>query len=206
MNNIFGYKIEESTYPQMKIIETPKFIFRPMTISDILDVYEYLSQEKVVKHLSFKVHKNINYTKRFIQSYFIKNYKKGRVGNYAIYHKTHKKVIGNIGLNNVNPKSKMGEIGICINPKYWGNNLATELTIITLITAFEILDLDKIISKTYQNNKYTPKSLNNLNFRYVKSFKDKKHSELCNIYELTKSEYMNMKADYLPSLINKFND
>ena len=205
MNNIFGYKIEESIYPQMKIIETPKFIFRPMTIIDVPDVYEYLSQEKVVRHLSFKAHKNINYTKRFIKSYFVDNYKKGRVGNYAIYYKRDKKVIGNIGLNNVNSKSKMGEIGICINPKYWGNNLATELTIITLITAFDIMDLDKVVSKTYQNNKYTPKSLNNLKFKYVRSFKHSNYNETCHIYELTKQEYLNMKIDYLPSLINGFN-
>ena len=32
MDYLFGYKISDSKYPQMKIIETPKFILRPATL------------------------------------------------------------------------------------------------------------------------------------------------------------------------------
>ena len=67
MNNILGFKISDSQYPQMKIIETPRFIFRPATINDVKDIYEYLSQKKVVKYLPFNAHKNINTTKKFIR-------------------------------------------------------------------------------------------------------------------------------------------
>ena len=63
MDTIFGYKISNSEYPQMKVIETPKFILRPAAPNDAYDLYEYLSQEKVVKYLPFKPHKNINTTK-----------------------------------------------------------------------------------------------------------------------------------------------
>lgn len=205
MNNVFGYKIYDSIYSQMKVIETPNYIFRPIDASDAFDIYEYLSQDKVVRYLPFKVHKNINDTKEFIQSYFIDNYKKGKVGNYAIYCKFDKKVIGNIGLNNVRVGAKQGEIGICINPKYWGRDLATEFTIITLITGFDILKLDKLISKTYNKNKYTPKSLNKLNFKYVRSFYNINYKEFCNVYELTRERYLTMKVDYLPRLIDEFN-
>lgn len=101
MKNIFGYEVCDSQYPQMKIIETPSFILRPATLQDVSDIYEYLSQEKVVKYLPFKAHKTINDTKKFVQSFFINNYKQGKVGNYVIYHKVDKKVIGNIGINNI---------------------------------------------------------------------------------------------------------
>ena len=164
MDNIFGYKISDSEYSQMKIIETPKFILRTVIFNDAKDLFEYLSQEKVVRYLPFKAHKNIYQTKNFINSFFIDNYKKGKVGNYAIYYKADKKVIGNVGLNNVSTRASEAEIGICINPKYWGHNFATELTIISLITGFEILKLNKLIALTYTKNKYTPKSLESLLF------------------------------------------
>ena len=131
----------------MKIIETPSLYL------DLLHLrvpdFEYFSQEKVLRYLSFSTHKNILQTKIFIKSFFINNYKKGNIGNYAIYYKHDNKVIGNIGLNNIDPNSKSSEIGICINPKYWGHNFATELTMITLIR-FELLNLDKLIALTYK--------------------------------------------------------
>ena len=149
MDYLFGYKISDSKYPLMKIIETPKFILRPATLKDAPDFFEYFSQEKVLRYLPFSTHKNILQTKIFIKSFFINNYKKGNIGNYAIYYKHDNKVIGNIDLNNIDPNSKNSEIGICINPKYWGHNFATELTVITLITGFELLNLDKLIALTY---------------------------------------------------------
>ena len=50
MKYLFGYKIYDSQYPQMKIIETPKFILRPATLRDVNDFYEYFKQAKVVKY------------------------------------------------------------------------------------------------------------------------------------------------------------
>ncbi|MEG0856756.1 MAG: GNAT family N-acetyltransferase [Terrisporobacter sp.] len=204
MDSIFGYKILDSKYTQMKIIETPKFILRPATLSDASDFYEYFSQEKVVRYLPFEVHKNINDTKRFIKIFFINNYQKGKIGNYAIYHKYDKKVIGNIGVNNVSTKSKEGEIGICLNPKYWGNDFATELTVITLITGFELMNMEKLIALTYSANKYTPKSLESLGFQYIKTYKPKSSLQVSHRFELTRDEYLNMKKDYLPNLIKGF--
>ena len=204
MDNIFGYKISDSKYPQMKIIETPKFILRPVLLSDAEDLFEYLSQEKVVRYLPFSAHKNIYQTKSFIKSFFIDNYKQGKVGNYAIYYKPDNKVIGNIGLNNVSTNSSEAEIGICINPKYWGHDFATELTVTSLITGFEFLQLNKLIAITYTKNKYTPKSLETLGFEYIKTYRPTLNSDICHRFELTKSEYIKLKKSHLPSLLKEF--
>ena len=205
MDTIFGYKISNSEYPQMKVIETPKFMLRPATPNDAYDLYEYLSQEKVVKYLPFKPHKNINTTKKFINSFFINNYRMGKIGHCVIYYKPDKRVIGNIGINNISTWSREGEIGICINPKYWGNNFATELTITTLITGFELMNLDKLIAITYSENKYTPKSLETLGFKYIKTCKSRNNLQVSHIFELTRNDYLKMKRYYLPNLINTFN-
>ncbi|MCC3866759.1 GNAT family N-acetyltransferase [Terrisporobacter mayombei] len=202
MNDIFGYKISDSIYSQMKIIETPRFIFRPFEISDAEDVYEYLSKEIVVKYLPFNAHRDINSSKRFIQSYFINNYKKGKIGNHAIYYKKDYKVIGNVGFNNVNPKSKEGELGICINPKYWGNDFSTELALVTIISSFEFSKVDKLVVLIYEENKYSTSCVEKLNFTYIKTYKPKQNLLFCLRYELNRDEYLNMKKTFLPNFIN----
>lgn len=202
MNDIFGYKISNSIYPQMKVIETPRFIFRPFKISDAQDVYEYLSKEIVVKYLPFKPHKDIESSKKFIQSYFINNYKKGKIGNYAVYYKKDNKVIGNVGFNNVNPKSKEGELGICINPKYWGNDFSTEFVLVTIISSFEFSEVNKLVTLIYEDNKYSTKCAEKLNFKYIKTYKPKKNLPTCLRYELNREEYMNMKKTFLPDFID----
>ena len=90
--------MKESIYPQMKIIETDKYILRPICQEDAPSMFEYYSQEKVVKYLPIKVHKSISETKRFIRKNFIDSYKKGNVNHWAIIDKHNKKLIGNIGL------------------------------------------------------------------------------------------------------------
>lgn len=202
MHDIFGYKILDSIYSQMKIIETPRFIFRPFEISDAEDVYEYLCQEIVVKYLPFNAHKDIDSSKQFIQSYFINNYKKGKIGNYAVYYKKDHKVIGNVGFNNVNPKSKEGELGICINPKYWGNKFSIELALVAIISSFEFSKVDKLVVIIYEENKYSTSCVKKLNFTYTKTYKPKQNLPLCLRYELNRDEYLNMKKTFLPNFIN----
>ena len=80
----------------MKIIESNKYILRPITLEDATSMFEYYSQEKVVKYLPIKVHKSISETKRFIRKNFIDSYKKGNVNHWAIIDKHNKKLIGNI--------------------------------------------------------------------------------------------------------------
>lgn len=201
MDRIFDYKVSDSIYPQMKIIETPRFIFRPFDISDAYDVNEYLSQEIVVKFLPFKAHRSINDTKKFIQTYFINNYKRGKISNYAVYHKEDKRIVGNVGFNNVNPNAKEGELGICINPKYWGHNFATEWALIAVISSFEFSKVDNLIVLTYTDNKYTAKCIHDLKFIYIKTYKPKSNLPVCRRYELNRDEYLKMKKKYIPTLI-----
>ena len=204
MKYLFGYKIYDSQYPQMKIIETPKFILRPATLKDVNDFYEHFRQEKVVKYLPFKAHKNITQTKTFVRNFFINNYKSGKIGNYAVYYKPDKKVIGNVGINNVSPNAKKAELGICVNPKYWGHNFSTQLAALSVISGFEFTTLDKLVVITYSDNKYTPKCINALKFEYIKTFKPKGNKPLSHVFELKRSDYLELKKEYLPNLIKQF--
>lgn len=157
-------------YPQMKILETKNCILRPVTLDDTKDLYEYYSISEVVKFLPVKTHKTILDTQNFIKSFFINNYQKGNIGHYGVVLKKENKIIGNVGFNNISKYAKHGEIGICINPKYWGNNLALELGQVLIDYGFNELNLEYIYAITYEDNIYSQKALKNLNFIHEKDF------------------------------------
>lgn len=185
----------DDIYPQMPIIETKNYLLRPVRLNDADDMFEYYKQSKVVKYLPMSFHKTVLDTKRFIKSFFIDNYKQGKIGHFAVVDKSNNKVIGNIGLNNVDKNDTEGEIGICINPIYWGHDIATELGREVLKFAFSSTNIKRIIANTYEDNKRTRKSLEHLNLKYYKTY-DKKIVKgmkityvKCDAYRILKSEY-----------------
>ena len=182
---------------KMKILETKRCILRPISLEDAPNLFNYYNQDIVVKYLPFKKHRTISDTEKFIRLFFLKNYNEGKIGHYAIVLKKENKVIGNIGFNNISTSSKKGEMGICINPSYWGYDLSTEVVEEMLRYGFEDLNLKKITAITFEDNKYSQKPLENLGFDYVKTFnknlKSKKTGSpiKCHEYEMLKMNYIN---------------
>lgn len=195
------------TYPQMPIIETEKYILRPASLDDAEDMFEYYKNPEVVKYLPMNPHKSIANTKKFIKSFFIDNYNKNKIGHFVVVDKSNNKVIGNIGLNNIDKDDIEAEIGICINPIYWGHNIGTELARELLKFAFTNTNVKRIIANTYEDNKKSRKALENLNIKYYKSY-DKKIVKgmkityvKCDSYKILKSEYLR----YVQEEENKIN-
>ncbi|MGL5749064.1 MAG: GNAT family N-acetyltransferase [Paraclostridium sp.] len=188
-------KVNNSQYTQMKTIESEKFTLRPATLDDASDLFEYYSQEKALKYLPIQPHQNIKETEKFIQEFFIDNYLKGLVGHWVIFFKEDNKVIGHLGLNNIDKNSIEAEIGIAINPNYWGRDFATELTIFTIKYGFEYLNIEKLVAMTSKSNKHTRKSLESLGFEYVGRYikKEMTYSGIkymdCDTYHLLRKNY-----------------
>ena len=178
-------------YPQMKILETQKCILRCATLDDANDIYECYKDEKVVEFLPFDTHKNIDDSKKFIQDFFIDSYKKHKIGHFVIVYKENNKVIGNIGFNNIKTNAKIGEIGICINPFYWKENLSTDLANQVIKFGFSEVGLKKIIAMICINNKYPNNIIDKLKFKYkgIRKRKLKNHYINCHRYELTAVDY-----------------
>ena len=193
-------------YSQMKPLESKNCILREVRLEDAKDLYEYYKLDIVVKYLPINRHTSISKTRKFIKEFFIYNYNKGRVGHYAIISKKDNKVIGNMGFNNIDVNAEEAEIGICINPTYWGHGYATEITEPLIRYGFNELNLKRIIAETYKENINSTKPLKNLGFRYLdavsknfskqsmgnKNLKFKTTSSsgiLCYRYELLKQRY-----------------
>lgn len=182
---------------KMKTLETSRCILRPISLEDAPYLFDYYQKDIVVKYLPFKPHKTISDTKKFIKLFFLKNYKEGKIGHYAIVLKEENVVVGNVGFNNISPSSKEGEMGICINPYYWGYNLSTELAKEMIRYGFEDLGLQKIFAITFEDNKYSQKPLEVLGFNYIKTFNKKLYSKnqyvKCHRYEMLRSSYIKNK-------------
>lgn len=180
----------------MKSLETKRCILRPITLKDDKQLFEFYSQEIVVKYLPFKRHKSIKDTRKFIKNFFLKNYKKNKIGHFAVVYKNNNKVIGHVGFNNISPDDNEGDIGICINPSYWGKKLCEELCNELLRYGFEELNLEKIIANIYTDNSYSQKPLEALGFTLTETFSKnislKKHV-LCNKYQMSKQDYFKLK-------------
>lgn len=186
---------------EMKILETKNCILRPILLEDAPYLFEYYKYDEVVKYLPFKKHKTISDTENFIKLFFLKNYAKGKISHYAIVFKKENKIIGNIGFNNISSSSKEGEIGICINPLYWGYNLSSELAKEMLRYGFYDLNLKKVIAVTFEDNKYSQRPLQELGFQYVKSFNKKLRTKKISSY-VKCDEYEIYKKDYIRSTKN----
>ena len=78
----------DDTYPQMPIIETKNYLLRPARLNDAEDMFEYYKQSKVVEYLPMSSHKTVSDTRRFIKSFFIDNYKQGKIGHFAVVDKS----------------------------------------------------------------------------------------------------------------------
>jgi RimJ/RimL family protein N-acetyltransferase len=93
---------------------------------------------------------------------------KSDVREYAvffIYHKTDKKPIGTVGLEDINWLNRNANLFFIIGyPKYWGNNFAGEAAELVIRYGFEELNLHKIYSGAFEPNERSLRVIEKLGF------------------------------------------
>ena len=133
-------------------IETERLILRKPKLSDWKDIVEGAGEYDVAKHT-----KNIPYPySRADAEWFIKHSLKtwgDATYSFMIELKAEKKVIGVMGLRNVNPANGTASTGSWINKKYWRNGYITEAKIAVNDFAFDVLQLRRLNSTVNTNNK-----------------------------------------------------
>jgi [ribosomal protein S5]-alanine N-acetyltransferase len=144
----------------MKLI-TPRLILRPGTKKDINDVVEGINNLNVSKWLLvvpypyerkdaiFWINKNIKLRKKKDKSNL----------NFFIELKKEKKVIGGIGLSEINSYTGNATIGYWISEKYWQKGYGSEALNAVLNHAFEKLKLRRINADVFFGNPSSGKLL-----------------------------------------------
>ncbi len=139
-------KFVSKLFSQIPTLETERLLFRALKRTDLYDVHEYSANSKTSQYLLWDAHKNLDYTKNFIDVVIAK-YKSGEYNDWAIVYKENKKMIGTCGFTRIDEENSVVEIGYVLNPDYWGMGIATEAVKRVIAFAFEILNANRVEAK-----------------------------------------------------------
>ncbi|HHU71319.1 MAG TPA: GNAT family N-acetyltransferase [Clostridiales bacterium] len=168
-------------------IETERLILRRYTIDDLQDLFEYLSDEKVVKYEPYKP-MNIEEVKGNL------DWRISTDEMIAVELKKTHKMIGNVYLGKRDFNTL--EIGYVFNKNYWGNGYATESCKALIDNAFSE-GIHRIFAECDPKNSNSWKLLEKLGFQKEAYFRQ-------NVYFWTKENGTPIWKDtYVYSILNK---
>ncbi len=128
------------------ILETNRLVIRKFCYDDWCDLYEYLSQEIVVKYEPYNV-----FSKEECKQIAINRSQDDAF--FAVCLKENNKLIGNIYFQHQEPKEFLTwEIGYVFNPVYYGKGYATEACKKVLKYGFGQLGAHRVIGKCNPEN------------------------------------------------------
>lgn len=140
-------------------LETDRLILRKFTCDDWMDLYEYLSNETVVKYEPYDV-----FTEEASRQEAIRRSQDNAF--WAVCLKENNKLIGNLYFQQQEPKDFLTwEIGYVFNPAYYSNGYATEACKRIIKLAFEQLGAHRIIGKCNPENAASWRLLERLSMR-----------------------------------------
>lgn len=183
-------------------LETKRLILRQPELSDLDDVVEGVGEYDVSKMMvpipyPYKEEDGKNFIKNQIKKWRSKD-----KTNYLFFIelKSEKKVIGALGLHNVDSFSGIAVTGSWINKKYWKNGYMTEAKIAVNDFAFNVLNLRRLESPVFTDNKASNATqlkmgykLEGLKRKVGKSLASGKiHDE--NIYGLLKEDWKKVRG------------
>jgi [ribosomal protein S5]-alanine N-acetyltransferase len=143
----------------VSVLATERLILRKFTCDDWKDLYEYLSQESVVKYEPYDVFNEeacVNEAARRSQNDSF----------WAVCLKSDSKMIGNVYFKCQEPEHFLTwELGYVFNPSFYGNGYATESCRKIISYAFERLNARRIIAMCNPENTSSWKLLERLDMR-----------------------------------------
>jgi ribosomal-protein-alanine N-acetyltransferase len=146
-------------------LETDRLILRKFTYEDWKDLYEYLSDEIVVKYEPYEV-----FTEDTCKQEAIRRSQNDAF--WGVCLKENNQLIGNVFFQQQSLKEFLTwEIGYVFNPRYYGSGYATEACQRILKYAFEELGAHRIIGKCNPKNNASWKLLERLKMRREGHFK-----------------------------------
>lgn len=108
-------------------LETERLILRKFTYDDANEMFEnYCKYESVAKYVTWKAHRDVDETKKYLANVVLPDYRKAYTYKWAIVLKKTNQVIGCIDVVSKDLVKKSAEIGYALSEKYWGRGLMPE--------------------------------------------------------------------------------
>jgi len=148
-----------------KEFKSEKLLFRKLTLLDVDDIYEYTSDDKCAKHLSWDPHKNkkqpIEFINNTLSDYKINNLRY----TWGIELKEEKKLIGVISIFNISYKSKRVEVSYILNPLFQGKGYMTEALNSIIYFIFHDIGFIRVQAKCTVGNISSEKLMKKVNMQ-----------------------------------------
>ena len=166
-----------------------------ISMDGLQEMYEYSRDERLYKHLEFEPFKNIDETRAYLQKLIDRMGKEinGRKYMYWFIRLIQsKKIIGSIGLADIDVDRGSATWGYAISPEHWGHGYILEAQLLIINYFFEVLKMNRFWGVTLIDNEPTISSVLAAGFQ--------KEGILREYYRLANGE---RKDGYLYSLLAK---
>jgi len=161
---------------------------RELSINDAMDISRLMTYNISRSLWEVPYPYTIENALQFINSSH-RDFKSLKAVNFAIQYKNNlegvNRIVGIIGLKNIDYDKKNTNLGYWIGEPYWGNGIATESVTLVINYAFSVLGLEEVYAYVYSENKASIRVLekngmtkkgeaneyNQMSDRYKNSFK-----------------------------------
>lgn len=116
----------------------------------------YLDDPLTMEHLWFMLphkgyweHEDVS---RRLQGFIAAN-DSGKGMVRSIYHLADQRIIGQVGLVNIDQRNDSAELGVIVHNHYWGTPVTAEACLLVLKTAFEDYKLHRVAMRTPSDNR-----------------------------------------------------
>ena len=169
-------------------METERILLRKIQREDVEDIFEYAVEPDTGPMAGWEPHKNIEETHKIMDIWLNPEC---REVVYGVVYKPENKVIGTLGVTELNKHvkdknnvfvnqiietgKKTYELGCVLGKKYWGKGIATEIIKLIIDYLFENLEADVIICCHYKENIGSKKAQERNNLKVIGEYtRDKK--------------------------------
>ncbi|MEH7009464.1 GNAT family protein [Neobacillus niacini] len=128
---------------EFPVIETKRLILREVTSEDAVQMFSYLSNKDVVKHMGLEPFQTVEDVYDEI-GWYQSIYDEGTGIRWGITLKDSDNVIGSCGFLNMKSKHYRAEVGFELSKDYWGKGIAYEALEAVVKVGFQHFQLERI--------------------------------------------------------------
>lgn len=160
-----------NTFKHPPVFYTDRLKFRPLSVSDAKDMFEYSSLPEVTKYLTWHEHKSLRFTKKYLKN-VERSYSEGRYFDWGLENRSDGKMIGTCGFTSFSYLSNKCEIGYVINPAYQHMSYATEAANAVIDYAFIRFECDTVSARCVAGNIASMRVMEKCGMKYSKTYDD----------------------------------
>ncbi|MBS7576615.1 MULTISPECIES: GNAT family N-acetyltransferase [unclassified Enterococcus] len=149
-----------------QFLQIGDYLLRPVQLHDSEAMFEYASNPKITKFLSFNAHQTIDETKRIIVSYFMQE----PLGKWAIESKKDAKMIGTIELR-FSSQLDCATFGYVLNESYWGRGIMPLILNQLIKIIFDELPVQEIYGELIKQNLQSERVMQKCGLKFKRQFK-----------------------------------